>query len=32
MSPSMDTSGGIIDEYEDEIIFYDGGGVEGYGY
>lgn len=32
MSTSMDTQGGTIDEYYDEIIYYDGGGVEGYGY
>ena len=32
MSAAMDTTGGDIDEYYDEIIYYDGGGVEGYGY
>jgi len=32
INPTMDVSGGVIDEYYDEIIFYDGGGVEGYGY
>lgn len=32
MNPNMDVSGGTIDEYYDEVIYYDGGGVEGYGY
>jgi len=32
MNTPIDISGGQIDDYYDEIVFYDGGGVEGYGY